>query len=195
MAILKERVDPGARLNLEWRPVGNTRLEIRMPMPPQEVGERREARDAALAAVQKLNVDRFEVEEALNAGADERAAQLQALERGVAERAPLLTELQSAYDAYQASLAEGDPLVIDDAQQRYERAVEALMQSKPARRPVARRAVHREQGGPASRKLNKLTGEYPSYNSQANGKLVDAAVEKVRRVGEGPGGPGKTRRT
>jgi hypothetical protein len=31
---LKQRVDPNGVRNLVWRPVGNTRLEIQMPLPP-----------------------------------------------------------------------------------------------------------------------------------------------------------------
>ena len=50
MRVLKERVDPQGQMNLEWRPVGNTRLEIRMPLPPKKARDRREAYDAAIAA-------------------------------------------------------------------------------------------------------------------------------------------------
>ena len=41
MRILKDRVDPKWQMNLEWRPVGNARLEIRMPRPPKEALARR----------------------------------------------------------------------------------------------------------------------------------------------------------
>src|SRR3972149_4741714 len=47
MRILKDRVDPKGQMNLEWRPVGNTRLEIRMPRPPKEALERREGHNKA----------------------------------------------------------------------------------------------------------------------------------------------------
>ncbi len=51
MGILKDRVDPNGQLNLEWRPVGNTRLEIRMPRPPKEALKRRAAYESALDAL------------------------------------------------------------------------------------------------------------------------------------------------
>ena len=36
MRVLKERIDPKGQRNLEWRPIGTNRLEVRMPKPPAE---------------------------------------------------------------------------------------------------------------------------------------------------------------
>src|SRR3990172_4754638 len=90
MRILKDRVDPKGQMNLEWRPVGNTRLEIRMPRPPEEALRRREEYNQALDRMSALNLKRREVEEKLNVTADQREAALSGLQRGVSEREPLL---------------------------------------------------------------------------------------------------------
>src|SRR5262245_19683960 len=48
MKVLRERVDPHGQMNLEWRPVGATRLEVRMPQPPKVAIERRKKYNDAL---------------------------------------------------------------------------------------------------------------------------------------------------
>ena len=35
-SILKERVDPQGNRNLVWRPIGQNRLEVQMPRPPEK---------------------------------------------------------------------------------------------------------------------------------------------------------------
>ena len=101
MEILKERVDPGARLNLEWRPIGFNRLEIRMPRPPAAALARRDRYNAAVDTLKAMNVSRFELETALNADPAERHALIADLGRGVTARANLLDELATRFDAYQ----------------------------------------------------------------------------------------------
>ena len=59
MRILKDRVDPKGQLNLEWRPVGNTRLEVRMPRPPKEALVRRQAYNTVLDQLIAKNLKRF----------------------------------------------------------------------------------------------------------------------------------------
>ena len=56
MNILKERVDPKGQMNLEWRPVGNARLEVRMPRPPAEALARREAYNQTLEQISGLHL-------------------------------------------------------------------------------------------------------------------------------------------
>jgi len=50
--VLKQRVDPGGLMNLEWRPMGKDRFAIRMPAPR---ADSREARDAYIAALDELD--------------------------------------------------------------------------------------------------------------------------------------------
>src|SRR3972149_6199637 len=86
MRILKDRVDPKGQMNLEWRPGGNTRLEIRMPRPPKEALDRRDLYNKAVERLGDLNLKRRDVEEALNATGTERVTFLAAAEQGVRER-------------------------------------------------------------------------------------------------------------
>ncbi|MFH0982378.1 MAG: protein translocase subunit SecD [Planctomycetota bacterium] len=100
MNILQRRVDPNGQLNLVWRPVGNTRLEIQMPRPPKEVLERREAYKAALAKLQAKNITRVDIELALNSPEAEWQAWVAEQARIVPERGPKLEALKQAHDAY-----------------------------------------------------------------------------------------------
>src|SRR5262245_2022862 len=53
MEALKKRVDPLGQLNLIWRPQGNTRLEIQMPLS-KTAGLSKQARDAYATAQRDL---------------------------------------------------------------------------------------------------------------------------------------------
>ena len=128
MTILKERVDPNGQLNLEWRPVGNTRLEIRMPRPPKEALERRQKFNEAKKKLAKMNIHhRREVEQALSAAADQRATRLAELVRGAPARTDLIETLKVTYDAYTASKATGDPDATAVSAEKYEQAMSALL--------------------------------------------------------------------
>ena len=129
MNVLRDRVDPKGQLNLEWRPVGNTRLEIRMPRPPREVLERREAYNEALARLKALNHSRFDLESALNSSDTERSAALEKLGRGVLERKPLLDAVGEAFTKYQEAQASGDPTALEEVTKTYEDAVAEVLET------------------------------------------------------------------
>ncbi len=179
MEILKERVDPQGQLNLEWRPVGNTRLEIRMPRPPQEALARRDAKEQALDRLAGLNLRRFDVETALNMVGEERTAARAALERGVVERAPLSEAVEKAFDDYTAAEASGDDVRISETSTVYEDAmVELLGTSLPINRLTDILAL-----GPGTKRqteLAKLREEWPSYDTgelaSPDGQLLSKAV-------------------
>lgn len=103
MEILKERVDPNQTMNLVWRPVGNTRLEIQMPLPSPEAQNRRQVKEAAFKALRERNVRRFEIETALSVPPDQVDSALSTLTRGVGARTPLWPELRAAADARKAA--------------------------------------------------------------------------------------------
>ena len=158
--VLQRRVDPNAQLNLVWRPVGNTRLEIQMPRPPQEVRERRQAYDDALAAVTAMNVGRLETEAAL--GAEDRTERLQQLVRGVTERQEKLTALESAYLAYQEARGGDDPEVEEAAEGTYDQAMADLLGTslKPLRLADVLALPDQEE---RSEQIGRLKKSYPSY--------------------------------
>ena len=179
MRILKDRVDPKGQMNLEWRPVGNTRLEIRMPRPPKEALARRELYNQAVERLGALNIKRRDVEEALNATGPERATRLAALERGVKERTPLLDAAMNAFDAHTAAQVGGEAATITTASAAYEKAMSDLLATSL---PVSRfnDVVALPTGEKRDAEVQKLRTEFPSYDGGeemgATSKLLTKTV-------------------
>lgn len=180
MKILRERVDPNGTMNLEWRPVGTTRLEIRMPRPPKGARERREVYNKALDKLEALNVKRRELERALSAPPEKRKAQLDALVRGVKERRPFLDAVAAKYDELAEARAQGDTEKIDSASAAYEDAIaDVLATSLPVLRLNDILAL--PPGKARDDELQKLRSEFPSYDAgasnDAGAKLLTRAVK------------------
>ncbi|MHC4698933.1 MAG: protein translocase subunit SecD, partial [Planctomycetota bacterium] len=179
MAILRDRVDPKGQLNLEWRPVGPTRLEIRMPRPPREALARRAKYNDTLDRIKATNLTRFAVESALNVSKDARAAALNELVRGITERSELTESLQSAYDDYVAAGEGDDEAATETALAGYEEAITKLLSTSM---PIARLTdiLALDKGAKRDAELAKLRDEFPSYDKgnlrEPRGKLVARAV-------------------
>ncbi|MEX0776503.1 MAG: protein translocase subunit SecD [Phycisphaeraceae bacterium] len=96
---LQQRVDPAGVRNLVWRRQGGNRIEIQMPAPPKETGERRahflKLRDALFAH----NIERSRIDVALRLPAETRGQGLAALATDSAPMQARLKELTDAYDA------------------------------------------------------------------------------------------------
>jgi len=179
MGILKQRVDPKGQMNLEWRPVGNTRLEVRMPRPPAEALKRREEYNQALERLTSLNLKRREVEEALSTPAEQRESALSRLQRGVKEREPLLKAVGAAHDQYTTAQAGGDTGAITAASTAYEKAMSDLLTtSMPVTR--ANDVLSLADDEKRDAEMQKLHSEFPSYDageeSDPNGKLLTKAA-------------------
>ncbi len=179
MDILKNRVDPKGQLNLEWRPAGNTRLEIRMPRPPKAALERRAAYNAAVDRLKARNLSRFEVESALNAPPADRPNVLAGLVRNAPERTPLFETLVAAFDEYQAAQGSDDLAVAEAAGAAYEEAMAAVLAtSMPINRLTDVLAL--PQGDKRREEIDKLRDEFRSCDAgemgQENGKLLTKAV-------------------
>lgn len=174
MRVLKERVDPKGQMNLEWRPVGNTRLEIRMPRPPKEAVVRREAYEKALALLEVKNLRRFDVETALNAAPRQRGEMLENLKHGVVERDELIVTAESTFDALATARSTEDEAALSTASSAYEKAVAAILATNlPINRLSDVLDVDPVRRGD---ELAKLIAEYPSFNtgteSEHDGKLI-----------------------
>ena len=102
--LLQKRVDPGGVLDLKWRVLGRNRLEVQMPLPPEENKRLREEFIRAREALLATNVRRGELEEALRLPAEERAAALERLAGGDAKRRALLEAAAGAYDEWRQAL-------------------------------------------------------------------------------------------
>ncbi len=127
MEVLKRRVDPGGQMNLIWRPIGNNRLEIQMPRPPQAALARRDAYDEARKNLRALNVTRYDVETILGAGSGERAGHGEAMIQNHPERGALLETAITTFDAYQEAKTGDDYEVELEARGAYDNALAALM--------------------------------------------------------------------
>ena len=102
MDALKKRVDPDGVRNLIWRPQGNTRLEIQMPLTSASA-ESKSRRDAFAESQRTLESTNIRPAEVLSAVEDlkgpERDARLATLAMGSPARQDLFSKLSAAYDA------------------------------------------------------------------------------------------------
>jgi SecD/SecF fusion protein len=98
--LLQKRVDPKGVFDLKWRALGRNRLEVQMPLPPEENKKLKADFIAAREALLATNIRRGELEAALMMTGEQRAARLAQLAAGSAEREGLLREAAVAYDQY-----------------------------------------------------------------------------------------------
>ncbi len=220
MNILKRRVDPNGQLNLVWRPIGATRLEIQMPRPPKEVLERREAFNAALAKVKGKNINRIDIELALNSPEANWQAWVEEQTAMVAERGPKLAALKEAYAAYKEAqgMLDADLAVEEEAEAAYDKALEEVERTVL---PLGRLddVLGLQKPKERNNELAQLKSQFPSYAalidevveeheswSRNKGALEDPSDLKRRIRGAGvlefrilaerdPGNPGYTRST
>jgi SecD/SecF fusion protein len=96
--VLRRRIDPGNMQNLVWRPQGNTRFEIQMPLASKATQQRRNqyvsARDALLAK----NVNAASVLRALQMPAEQREAALKTFAQSDPNHQSMLKDVASIYD-------------------------------------------------------------------------------------------------
>ncbi len=123
--LLQKRVDPKGVYDLKWRVLGRNRLEVQMPLPPEENKQRKQAYIDALGGLLQTNVRPSQLEKMFRAG-DDRETQLVALAAGDVERERLMREAAARFDEYV------------QAQQAYEEAVKqsAEEEGSPATAPA-----------------------------------------------------------
>jgi SecD/SecF fusion protein len=104
--ILHQRVDPGNKRNLVWRPHGSDRIEIQMPLATQQTRQLRQDYLDKLAELEKHNVNLRRVRQAMIVPAEQtegeyiagRAREFEELAGGSEERIELLKQLGQASD-------------------------------------------------------------------------------------------------
>ena len=108
--ILKNRVDRQGLMNLEWRPLGATRFEVRMPAGEKETAEKREAYLQALRRLANGNIDRGETRRIVLApSAKQRDAEINKIVGGNAVLTGQLKELAELYAVRVKAADDGDP--------------------------------------------------------------------------------------
>jgi len=130
MTILKERVDPKGQRNLVWRPIGNNRLEIQIPKPPEKVVQARKGYQAVRKRLADTELTKNQIRVALARKGADRDKALQTLIRGDTSRKDLLAPLAEAYDAWQAKRAKApDTDETEEAFEAYRAEEENLLKT------------------------------------------------------------------
>jgi len=127
--LLQRRVDPKGVYGLSWRVLGRNRLEIQMPLPPEENKQLRADYIAAREQLLSTNIKRSELETALRMSGDARTTRLVELARGDTPRQERLEQATQAYDAYKAAV---DAFQAAQAQAQGGAASEPSAESQPA---------------------------------------------------------------
>jgi len=96
--VLRRRIDPANVRNLIWRPQGDTRFEIQMPLADAQTRRKRTLYDQALTDVLEANVSRSAVMRSLKKPTEERKEYFRQKAQGSPERLRLLNELATIYD-------------------------------------------------------------------------------------------------
>jgi len=96
--VLRRRVDKNNVRNLIWRPQGNRRFEIQMPLASQEAREKRQNYEQALEELLKKNVNISSVLRSLTKTKQERSEYYNTLSMGDPNRLQILENLAEAYD-------------------------------------------------------------------------------------------------
>jgi SecD/SecF fusion protein len=131
-ASLKKRVDPDGVRNLIWRPQGNTRLEIQMPLTKTS-GEAETARKAYAEAQRQLESTNVRTGAVLDAvekkKGDERRAVFERLAMGSEQRQTVFGALASAYDRIQAAKEKKDSAAQAQAELEYDKLKRQITES------------------------------------------------------------------
>ncbi|UCD48542.1 MAG: protein translocase subunit SecD [Phycisphaerales bacterium] len=110
ITVLRRRIDPANIQNLIWRPQGNTRFEIQMPLASEETREKRQAYETALNNLLAKNINPATIMRSLQTPPTERSADLQTFAQGDPNRLAILEGLVSVYDERQQVQNQRDTL-------------------------------------------------------------------------------------
>lgn len=110
ITVLRRRIDPANIQNLVWRPQGNTRFEIQMPLASKETREKRQAYKTALDELLAKNINPATIMRSLGAPAAERSEDIARFAQDDPNRLAILEELVSAHDARQQLQSRRDAL-------------------------------------------------------------------------------------
>lgn len=98
ITVLRKRIDPTNIQNLVWRPQGNTRFEIQMPLASAEARQKRQNYEQAEASLLEKNVSPAKILRALDEPAQERTRTFETLALGDPNRQQILDTLAKSYD-------------------------------------------------------------------------------------------------
>ena len=100
ITVLRRRIDPANIQNLIWRPQGNTRFEIQMPLASAETQQKRHRFETVLTKLIEKNVPPAKIMTLLQKPPKQRTEGFEKLALGSADRLAILNDLTIAYDQY-----------------------------------------------------------------------------------------------
>ena len=110
ITVLRRRIDPANIQNLIWRPQGNVRFEIQMPLASAKARARRRDYEKAKSELLEENVNAAVIIRSLGKPPEERAADFNDIAKGSAEREEILKALATAYDEHKELRSKSDTL-------------------------------------------------------------------------------------
>lgn len=137
ISILKRRVDPQGLRNLEWRPQGQNRFEVRMPAGREESRRARKDYDRALEQLESRNLRRSQItriEE--TASRAQRQTLIASLAGDDKQLAGQLAALGKAYDSVNAAKAGGNDEIYQIAVNEWEKQRDKVAQYNLSRQKI-----------------------------------------------------------
>jgi len=98
ITVLRRRIDPAGIQNIIWRPQGDTRFEIQMPLADAETLDKREAYEVALTAIREKNVSPSMILQSLKKATEDRKADFAMYGQNDPNRMEILENLATVYD-------------------------------------------------------------------------------------------------
>ena len=108
ITVFKDRVDPANVMNFVWRPIGDTRFEVQVPLASAGTREKRKAYEEALNALLAKNVDAVAIGQSLGKKEADRSVDFQTYGQRDPNRMAILNTLAQAYDERQALVTARD---------------------------------------------------------------------------------------
>ena len=113
ITVLRRRIDPANIQNLIWRPLGNTRFEIQMPLASKEARQKRTEYEAAEEKLLTQNIRRSRIMRTLEWPENERSEAFKEFAKGDPNRLKILTNLATAYDERKGLRNERDKFIAE----------------------------------------------------------------------------------
>jgi preprotein translocase subunit SecD len=112
ITVLRRRIDPANIQNLIWRPQGNVRFEIQMPLASAKARAKRWDYDKAKSELLEENINKAVIIRSLGKPPEERAEDFNDIAKGSAEREEILKALATAYDEHKELRGKSDALAV-----------------------------------------------------------------------------------
>jgi SecD/SecF fusion protein len=110
ITVLRRRIDPANIQNLIWRPQGNTRFEIQMPLASAQSREKRDKYEEAMSNLLEQNINPAVILRCLDKPAEQRTKAFESFAKGSADRLAILEALAAAHDEYKDLRNESEAL-------------------------------------------------------------------------------------